>query len=533
MRLESLDDLQLLRLPPEDELVELEQRLDAELRLRSAASEAGISLASFTKGAWRLLEPRRELRWNWHLDVMCDVLERVTRGEIRRLIINIPPGFMKSLMVSVFWPSWEWLTNPWLRIQCLSAADSNVTRDARKMRAVVSSQWYTRLARAIAAGSNGKVPPWQFGPKAEERWYENTATGLRQSLTIESKITGARAHRQVIDDPHDASEVLGTPDQADRNLAKTIDRVEGVLSSRIEAEDGSESFVLIMQRLHDNDLTGYWLTTYPDTVHVCLPMHYDASHPNLSPLDQRTEDGELLHPAYQDAAVVAEKAVGLTRKGGQVYAQHEQRPRPSTGTLYRPGDWREYDTEPWRLTVDDIGMAIDPNVKETRHGSYFCAQVWGRRYRSNGSVIQAFDRFLLDRYSARVDHDEARAAVIRLRHAWPSCSTIAIEDKANGPALASDLKQQFGGVVLVPRVSTVSKEVFSQIHGVPPCRAGETYLPIAEHAQWIHEFRERVERFPATPNDDADTMAIMFYEWARVGEESGFVRNVNAFGFLG
>lgn len=534
MRLDTIEDVAALALPPDEDLIELEQRIDAELRLREAAEEAGINLATFMRAAWRLLEPRRELRWNWHLDVLCSVLERVTRGEIKRVVINIPPGYMKSMLVSVFWPSWEWLTNPWLRIQCLSAADSNVTRDARKMRIIVQSDWYQRLARAVAA-ANPSIPLWKFGPKAEERWFENTATGLRQSITIGSQITGARAHRQVIDDPHDASDVLGTPDQVDRALSRTIDRVESVLSSRIEAEDGKESFVLIMQRLHDNDLTGYWLIRYPDTVHVCLPMHYDASHPNVCPLDPRTEDGELLHPEYQDEDTVDEKAKGIARVGGQVYAQHEQRPRPATGTLYRAEDWRVYEVEPHRVQVDDVAISIDPNVKETRHGSYFCAHVWGRRFRVNGHrrSAGAFDRFLLDRYSARVDHDEAFEAMRRLRLAWPTCTTIAIEDKANGPALASMLAKEFSGVVLVPRVSTVSKEVFNQVYGVPPCRAGEVYLPLPEHAPWIHEVRERVERFPSTPNDDADSMAIMFYQWGQVSQERGFMGNLQAFGFLG
>lgn len=467
---------------------------------------------------------------------MCEALEAVSRGEIKRLIINIPPGLMKSLLVSVFWPAWEWLSNPGLRVQCLSSSDYNVVRDAGKMRDILLSEWYRELSAAISAAGN--APTWRFGPKAAEKNFVNTETGYRQSITIGSLITGARAYRQIIDDPHDAEAVLGTPEQAEAKLGKTIDRVEGVLASRIEAPgDGEASYVLIMQRLHDNDLTAYWLKTYPDeTVHICLPMHFDQDHPFRCEHDPRIEEGELLHPAFMDEAEVERKARALQRKGSQVYAQHEQRPRPATGTLYRAEDWNVYEVHPLDLVLDDEWMSIDPNVKETKHGSYFCAHVWGRKFRSSGHGPSrlAFNRYLLDRYSARVDHDEAFEAVKRLRYAHPNVKGIVIEDKANGPALASMLRGLFPGVVLYPRVSTQSKEVFNQVNGVPPCRAGEVFLPLPEYAPWVHEVRERVERFPATPNDDADTMAIMFAHWsADAVDGSGFTRNVNAFGFLG
>ena len=158
-------------------------------------------------------------------------------------------------------------------------------------------------------------------------------------------------------------------------------------------------------------------------------------------------------------------------------------------------------------------MAIDPNVKETKKGSFFCAQVWGRRWRQQNGMAAGFDRFLLDRIVGRWEHHEAKEAVKRMRWAWPTCSTIAIEDKANGPALASDLRQLFSGVVTVPRRSDRSKEVFNQVQGVPPIKAGEVYLPLPEHAPWVHDFRAQVERFPSIPNDDADTLSIMFMHW--------------------
>lgn len=525
----SLSDLspeEMLRapLPPADDLLVLEQAIEAEEAIHEVAEQATISLGEFVKRAWHLVEPRDELVWNWHLDIICDRLERVSHGEIRRLVINVPPGCMKSLLVSVLWPAWEWLHNPWMRLQCLSAADSNVTRDAGKMRRIVKSKWYRRLVRALE--KSGGPEAWKI-EKDTERYYDNGATGVRQSITIGSEITGARAYRQIIDDPHDIDDVLGTPDQVERNLARTVDRVEKVLASRIQSQRG-ESFVLIMQRLHENDLSSIWLGK-EDCEAVVLPMRYDPNHEHVCADDPRTELGELLQPDLYDEERIRKDEAGFGDLGPAMFGQ---RPRPLEGGTYKAEYWREYEGAPRDLILDDIGIAIDPNVKETKHGSYFTAAVWGRRFRMNGHGPAGFDRFLLAEYRARAEYIDALEEVIRLRFSWPQCSVIAIEDKANGPAMASALQRKFSGVILVPRVSTQSKEVYNQVHGVPPCRAGEVFLPTADHAHWIHDWRAEHERFPATPNDRPDTTALMFDHWAE-GQRTAMDLNLDAFAFLG
>ena len=88
---------------------------DGQIERSEKRRRVEASLATFVKEAWPLVEGENELQWNWHLDVLCGVLERVSSGEIKRLIINISPGTMKSLLTSVFWPAWEWGQRPWLR----------------------------------------------------------------------------------------------------------------------------------------------------------------------------------------------------------------------------------------------------------------------------------------------------------------------------------------------------------------------------------------------------------------------------------
>src|ERR1035437_3098790 len=110
--------------------------LEAELARRS--------LRAFVEIAWPLVEPRVPFVPNWHIDAICDHLEAVSRGEIRKLLINIPPGCMKSYLVSVFWPAWEWATNGSLRVFTASFGSHLAIRDTRRMRDIVTSAWYRR-----------------------------------------------------------------------------------------------------------------------------------------------------------------------------------------------------------------------------------------------------------------------------------------------------------------------------------------------------------------------------------------------------
>ena len=106
------------------------------------ASLAKDSLVDFIEQAWPLVEPEADLYWNWHLDEVCDVLEAVTRGDLKRVIFNVPPGTGKSLIVSVFWPAWEWaISGGAERYLTASYSDVNTIRDNRRLRSIVMSKW--------------------------------------------------------------------------------------------------------------------------------------------------------------------------------------------------------------------------------------------------------------------------------------------------------------------------------------------------------------------------------------------------------
>ncbi len=105
------------------------------------------SLAEFAQAAWHVLEPTTPLKWGWALDAICLHLEAVTDGRITRLLMNVPPGTMKSLLTGVIWPAWEWGPRgmPWKRYVGTAHEETLAIRDSRKCRDLIKSEWYQRL----------------------------------------------------------------------------------------------------------------------------------------------------------------------------------------------------------------------------------------------------------------------------------------------------------------------------------------------------------------------------------------------------
>lgn len=289
------------------------------------------TLEGFVRHAWPILEPKARLIWGWPLQAMADHLEAVTRGEITRLLTNCPPGLMKSLLHSVFWPAWEWgpAGLPHMRYLTSSYSQDNVMRDNTKMRRLVESEWFQSLWPTVrmSADQNAKGK------------FENNASGGREGRPFAS-MTGGRGDRVIIDDPHSTETA-----ESDVERANAVRIFRESISDRLNDLDRS-AIVVIMQRLHENDVAGTILKLRLPYVHLTLPMEYDpkpykTSGRVIDPteptrigfVDPRTTDGELLLPErFSREAVDALKVV----KGSYGYAgQYQQRPSPREGGLFK------------------------------------------------------------------------------------------------------------------------------------------------------------------------------------------------------
>ena len=161
-------------------------------QIRDVATEAAEnSFVAYVRHAWHVLEPSTDYIHGWHVDVICEHLEAVTDGQIKNLIINVPPGMMKSLLVSVLWPTWDWIKHPHRRFLTASYAQQLATRDAVKSRNVIQSQWYQERwgdKFELSADQNQKTR------------YENSERGIRVALSVGGAVTGERGDIRILDD---------------------------------------------------------------------------------------------------------------------------------------------------------------------------------------------------------------------------------------------------------------------------------------------------------------------------------------------
>jgi len=346
------------------------------LRSFTHSSLAKQSLPDFIRLFWPIVEPTRKLSWNWHLDELCNVLSLVTSGKIKYLIVNVPPGTMKSLCISVFWPAWEWSSDPSLRYLTASYTDKNTIRDNNRVRDLVRSDLYQshyslRLAKA-----------------GEER-MDTTAKGWRIATSVDGQGTGDHPNRLIIDDPLKAKDSLSETRAKINNANNWIDTT---VSTRVALDP---AIILVMQRLHELDPTyhmesksgPYDSVSNPLGVYkLCFPMHYRAYEPPTDidpkgyipdPRDHRTIPGELLWPEQwsEEKVKKEEEMLGPFASAGQL----EQRPIPLGGGLFKR-DWFEIvDAVPeksircrgWDIAETEDGGDWPRGVKIARLGGTF------------------------------------------------------------------------------------------------------------------------------------------------------------------
>lgn len=301
---------------PTDELLAIE----AELARRAAAT---LTLHQFVQKFWYSVEPDRPFQDNWHIVALCHVLEGVTSGRTQRVIINVPPGTMKSLLVNVFWPAWEWSKQPELRHFSASYGSHLSIRDNLRVRDLVKSAEYTALFPKVQLKED----------RNNKMRFDTTTGGWRIASSVHGVGTGEHPDRIIIDDPLTAQQARS--DLEREAVTQWFDRT---LSTRGVIRGAR--VVVVMQRLHEEDLTGHLLAK-GGFEHVCFPMEYELvrdSDPSWrpDPRDPRTHPGELLWPKVFPAVVVRALARDLGPYGAA--GQLQQRPAPEGGGLFQR-DW--------------------------------------------------------------------------------------------------------------------------------------------------------------------------------------------------
>lgn len=298
------------------------QKREAQRRLDEDAGAARASLATFVNAAWHILEPGQPYRHGWHIDAICEHLEAVTAGDITRLLINVPPGTMKSLLVGVFWPAWEWGPRglPHMRYLGTSHSHPLAIRDNLKARRLVASSWYQERW-----GGSVRLMPDQNAKLK----FENDATGFREAMAF-TGLTGSRGDRVLIDDPLSVDDA-----NSDLKRSAVNETFREAVPTRLNNPDAS-AIVVVMQRLHGDDVAGLIIDRDYGYEHLMLPMEFEPArrcHTSIGFADPRKSDGDLLFPERFPREVVErdKKVMGSYAVAGQF----QQRPAPREGGLFK------------------------------------------------------------------------------------------------------------------------------------------------------------------------------------------------------
>ncbi len=445
------------------------------------------SLEQYIKQAWSVIEPATPYQQNWHISAICDYLEAVTAGEITRLLINIPPRYMKSISVSVMWPTWEWITRPDSRWLFASYSASLSTKHSVDRRTIIQSDWYSgRWGSRYRLTSDQNV-------KTE---FQNTERGVMVATSVGGTATGKGGTRIVVDDPHNPVEA-----QSDVQRGAAITFFDQTLSTRLD-DKRTGAIVVVMQRLHERDMGQHCLDLGYE--HLCLPAVSEErtviSTPSGKEYVREAED--ILWPSREGPAELeaAKKALGSYGYAGQ----YEQRPSPAEGGMLKREWWKYYKQAP-----DSFGQVIqswDMAFKDTNGSDYVVGQVWGKVGAS---------KYLLDQVRGRMDMPTTVRAVEMLSAKWPIARLKLVEDKANGPAVMQTLRGKISGLVAVePKGGKVAR-----VNAVlPDIEAGNAYLPDPSIAPWVIDFVEECAVFPNGAHDDqVDPMSQALYRLSRGG----------------
>ena len=472
---------------PRAALVHREDRPRSPVNGTAARDEARLleailrqDLASFTAKVFHTVAPTTPYLDNWHVQLICEYLAACSRGEITRLIINLPPRSLKSICVSVAWPAWLMGHRPSRRVMAASYSRELSIRHALDFRLVTASPWYRRLFPGFAPASD----------QNEKHKLQTTARGHRIATSVGGAATGEGADLLIVDDPHNPRQAL-SPVQREGAL----DWFDQTYSSRLD-DKKKGVMVVVMQRLHENDLTGHLLAK-GGWEHLCMPAEAERRTViDFGAVKLIREAGSLLHPEREGAREITRAKREL---GAYAYAaQYQQRPAPLTGGIVDLAWFKRYGAapaKPLRIvqswdTAFKGGALNDPSVcgtwAETESGFY-----------------------LLHVARRRLEYPALKRAAMSLAAKW-SPDAILIEDKASGQSLIQDLRAEtrLPVIALRPEADKLTRMSTAS----PAIEAGRVFLP--KTAAWLEDYEAELAIFPNGAHDDQVDMTSQFLRWA-------------------
>jgi predicted phage terminase large subunit-like protein len=449
------------------------------------------NLTSFTEFAFGVVRPGILFKPNWHFEAVTHKLSQVASGEVRRLIITLPPRNLKSMCASVALPAWFLGRNPSERVVVVSYSDFLARSHANDFRLLVNHPLYQATF------------PGMRLERDTDREIVTSKRGKRIATSIDGALTGLGGNLIIIDDPLKLGDAM-----SEAVRMRVIEWYRSTLLSRAD-DKTTGRIVLVMQRVHQNDLAGYLQEQGGFEV---LNLPAIAQRDETYQLgDGRTycrQKGELLHPEQEPAHVLAE----LKREMGPIAfsAQYQQSPIPPGGTIIRRKWLTAYD-EIQPQAGDRIIMSWDIALSETETGDYSACVVLLRRQ-------EVF--YILEVVRGRFPFDLLKRKVMEVKQCYGS-STLLIEDSPISRGLIQSLREQSINVTVYKPATDKRSRVIAQSDLFA---GGSVRFP--RRAGWLEEFTAELVAFPGRHDDQVDalTQGLAWGRERRSEVSVGFVK---------
>src|SRR6266853_3562327 len=535
----------------------------------------GRGLLNFIRYFWHVLEPATTFREGWAVDAIAEHLDAVTIGELTRLLINVPPGFMKSLLVDVFWPAWEWgpMDMPHQRYVAFSYSADITERDNNKFRNLIQSEEYQQLwgdRFTLEKTGQGRI--------------DNNKTGFKMASSIGGVGTGERGSRVILDDPHNVKDI-----EYENKRRETVRWRRESMANRLN-ELGTSAIVIIMQRLHMEDVSGDLLGQELPYCHLMIPMEFDPSvYPvsdgkvdytgnDLGWIDPRAldDEGELLSPfelderdgmlAWAERFSLADIEAIKLDMGPFAYAgQYQQTPMPRKGGIFDLSMWNHWEPPPngkyppmdlilasldsaytakeindpsgftiWGVFMDKFAQkaalervlnmgqkmspeesekSLDPTVWEGQTPRVMLMHAWRRHLQIHGDVARKKPE---ESYAKWVSRTQKNWGLVEwVAH---SCKTygvdvLLVEAKASGLSVIIEMKRIYAGEKWTTLGVQAPKDKVARAIAVQPAWAqGLIYAPARD---WAEMVKDEMAMFPRHRFKDLTDSATHAIGWLR------------------
>lgn len=529
----------LIKIPDLKRLTGSDLPIDAEETLLALDRfEYERSLYEFAAAAWSSIDPAPFVHGGFVLQAICEHLEACVDGEIRNLIINVPPRFSKSTLCGSMLPAWTWaqrghsdIAGPGAQFLFASYSLSLAQQDSVKCRRLIESEWYQRLWGDRFSLNTNTVNK-----------FDNSANGIREIASIGASTTGKGGDYLILDDPNNALEA-----NSDAILKTTTDWFDMAWSTRLNNPKTGVRIV-IQQRLSEGDITGHILSRDKgDYVHLLLPMRYEPERSFTTVIgwrDPRTEPGELLWPERfgEEEVRTLENLLGDYGAAGQL----QQRPDPKGGGILKREWWQEWSSATYP-PMSFVVASLDTAFGTKEENDYSALTVWGlwdnpgsyigpdgvERRRAN-AIAPPAGRITASERLAGERTEAADVANVMLMSAWAerlelhdlvskvadTCrkmkvDVLLIENKASGISVFQELRRMyrnadFGVRLLDPKGLDKVSRVYSVQHLFSE---GLIFAPI--NKIWADNVITQCAQFPKAKHDDIVDTVSQALRWLR------------------